>query len=173
MPATLRRRGGPPQPISGFLDLPPGSIPEAAEAIARVRALARERGERNPDPYVPSQPPPRPSAPADAEPSPNSPDDVGFTNPQTCEPAPAAGPRHIPKACGSCGAPIFWAQTESGRSMPVDATPVLDGNVVLYDHGGSIRARVLKKGEEPRPGEKRRTSHFQTCPHAPQHRRSR
>lgn len=80
---------------------------------------------------------------------------------------------HVPKVCSSCGASIYWAQTESGKSMPVDSVPVAGGNVVLYDRGGSVRARILKKDELPAFGEKTRTSHFQTCPNAKRHRRGR
>ena len=95
-------------------------------------------------------------------------------------------PQHAPKACSSCGAPVLWAQIlddhgqrvkrDDGRmrSMPVDAEPSPAGNVVLFERPGEgIVCRVLRRGEQPRAGEKLRTSHFATCPNAPQHRRSR
>lgn len=34
--------------------------------------------------------------------------------------------------CRSCGAEIYWAKTEAGKLMPVDAEPAEDGNCVLY-----------------------------------------
>ena len=49
--------------------------------------------------------------------------------------------------------------------MPVDIEPVADGNIVLSANGvGEIHYRVLKNGEMLKPGEKRRNSHFRTCP---------
>jgi ferric-dicitrate binding protein FerR (iron transport regulator) len=75
-------------------------------------------------------------------------------------------PLHDPKRCRSCQAPIFWARTEAGRAMPVDAAPTPDGRVVLYDRGGTVMARTLKEGEQLRPGEKGRRPHHQTCPQA-------
>ena len=83
-------------------------------------------------------------------------------------------PLHLPKACASCRAPIFWAQLPSGKSMPVDAAPTPDGTVLLFHTAkGSLRAHVLKKGEAYHLGAPRRTSHFVTCPQAQKHRRSR
>ncbi len=93
------------------------------------------------------------------------------------EPGPAAPPKppapaHQPKKCGSCPALIFWAQTENGKSMPVDAEPTPDGNVILFaTPAGGIRAHVLKKDEQPPPGAKRRQAHWASCPNANQHRR--
>ena len=75
-------------------------------------------------------------------------------------------PAHAPKKCRSCGASIFWGRTEAGRSMPVDVGPHPEGRVVLYDRGGSVIARALKRGEEPKPGEVTRRPHHMTCPHA-------
>ena len=78
---------------------------------------------------------------------------------------------HLPKSCSSCSAPIYWAQLPSKKSVPVDVEPTPDGNILLFDRDGSVQARVLKKGEEPPPGAKRRLSHFVTCPHAAKHRK--
>lgn len=71
----------------------------------------------------------------------------------------------MPK-CRSCGKPVDWVTTESGKKMPLDEKPDPSGNIVLI-HG---IAHVLKKGEEPleRPT---RTSHFATCPNAKTHRK--
>lgn len=83
-------------------------------------------------------------------------------------------PLHLPKKCSSCGAEVFWAQLPSGKSMPVDSEPTPDGTVLLFHTPeGSIRAQVLKRGEEAPAGRPRRTSHFSTCPNAQQHRRPR
>lgn len=72
--------------------------------------------------------------------------------------------------CKSCNAPIRWAQTEAGRAFPLDAQPVLGGNVELTTvtnrHGARVEvARVVADGEW--------RTHFQTCPQADQHRRAR
>lgn len=95
-------------------------------------------------------------------------------------------PLHTPRVCSSCPAPIFWAQVldengqrvrrEDGRfkSMPVNSQPDPRGNVVLFHRPGEgIVCRVLRRGEEPPPGAKLRTSHFSTCPNAARHRRGR
>lgn len=73
---------------------------------------------------------------------------------------------HDPKQCRSCGAQIYWAKTEAGKSMPVDAEPVPDGNVILFDRRGSVLALVLHRGEVPPPGAKLRQAHFRTCPNS-------
>ncbi len=35
--------------------------------------------------------------------------------------------------CSSCGAPIIWIKTPKNKSMPLDATPNPDGNVVIRE----------------------------------------
>lgn len=102
-------------------------------------------------------------------------------------------PPHVPRLCASCSQPVYWAQIlvaavdprdgstiwvrsrkPDGRfkSMPVNHQPDPKGQVVLFHRGGEgIVCRVLRKGEEPPPGAKLRTSHFATCPHATRHRR--
>jgi hypothetical protein len=51
--------------------------------------------------------------------------------------------------------------------MPLDADPAPDGNLAVYrDHLGALKARTLKKGEEPDLYERRGKSHFATCKHA-------
>lgn len=90
--------------------------------------------------------------------------------------APPAAPVHEPKACSSCGAPIFWGQLPSRKSMPVNAEPSADGNVRLLDRRGSVLAFVLTGDELARAraaGARLRTSHFATCANAAQHRRKR
>jgi len=58
----------------------------------------------------------------------------------------------IPK-CGTCGAPIVWVRTASGKAMPVDASSATVGDL-MYIHGKHV-------------------SHFSTCPNASKHRRPR
>jgi hypothetical protein len=58
--------------------------------------------------------------------------------------------------------------------MPVNAEPSPDGNVRLVDRKGSVLAFVLAGDELARAraaGDRLRTSHFASCPNAPQHRR--
>jgi hypothetical protein len=82
--------------------------------------------------------------------------------------------------CRSCGAPIEWAVTENRRRMPVDAEPVVDGNILL-EHRGYVGdppiARIVDADERadlqrlsPEPLVLF-VSHFATCPNAAQHRR--
>lgn len=71
--------------------------------------------------------------------------------------------------CRSCDAPIRWARTEAGKSMPLDPNPVPDGNVVLLDDD---RVHVLH-ADESADGAPTYVSHFATCPKAKDHRRGR
>ena len=83
-------------------------------------------------------------------------------------------------ACGSCGAPIRWARTEKGKSMPLDVSPNPRGNIVLRRIAGQTVAHVLSKiekdgdpmlGTPPVERETRYLSHYVTCPDAKSHRR--
>lgn len=72
-------------------------------------------------------------------------------------------------ACRSCDAPIVWARTAAGRSMPLDAAPAIGGNVTVErDAAGKLTATVW-----PGPVAGGYVSHFTTCPHADEHRRDR
>lgn len=75
--------------------------------------------------------------------------------------------------CGACQAPIVWAQTSTGKLMPVDAVPVSDGNVLLLptvDH--KFVAMVVGKEEAASSAAvERYKSHFATCPSAASYRR--
>lgn len=85
--------------------------------------------------------------------------------------------------CGSCSAPIIWARTEKGRSIPVDERPVLNGNLDLVpdaDPREPPTAFVLdKQGFRAGPGGTtqspflRYQSHFASCPDAAAHRKTR
>ncbi len=95
-------------------------------------------------------------------------------------PSPAA-PRHEPKACRSCGAPIYWGTNPAtGRALPVDAEPCAEGTIQLYDRGGTVVAQVLKAEHARNVRDAAwaltgkhvlRTSHFARCPQAAQHRK--
>lgn len=61
--------------------------------------------------------------------------------------------------CRSCGAPIIWAKTKSGKRIPLNADPDPAGNVMLED-GIAV---VLGKGAAPGPTVRRYTSHFANC----------
>jgi hypothetical protein len=70
--------------------------------------------------------------------------------------------------CKSCGAPIRWVKTATGKAMPLDANPTPKGNVII------VKGVAQIGGDHPDllPGEALRfTSHFATCPNASQHRR--
>jgi hypothetical protein len=77
--------------------------------------------------------------------------------------------------CKSCKAPVRWAETDSGKSMPVDAEPNTRGNIVLLERGTEPpRATFPDAGELGRrrvEGEPVWISHFATCPNAGGHRR--
>lgn len=77
--------------------------------------------------------------------------------------------------CRSCKAEVIWADTASGRRMPVDATPNPAGNVVLVDQGVQSPPLALvvhtEQQQAEAPPESLHTSHFATCPNADRHRR--
>lgn len=52
----------------------------------------------------------------------------------------------LTEQCRSCGAPIVWLPTRTGKTMPVDMATVRPGDA-LFDHT-------------------RHVSHFATCPQA-------
>ncbi len=79
-------------------------------------------------------------------------------------------------ACRSCGAEIIWARTERGSKMPLDAEPsdnetLASGLFVLRDKNSHIGPLAIAawglEGTEPHY-----VTHFATCPHADQHRRT-
>ncbi len=56
--------------------------------------------------------------------------------------------------CRSCGAPIFWAITPSGKRIPLDAEPVEQRGLFVFDNGYAKPPPVVYQ------------SHFATCPDA-------
>jgi len=76
--------------------------------------------------------------------------------------------------CQSCGAPILWGETKAGKKMPVDAEPSSAGTVLYRPMQGGALLEFLTPLEAVAAvaeGQRLRTSHFATCPHAAQHRR--
>jgi len=62
------------------------------------------------------------------------------------------------KACSSCGEPIIWLKTLSGKWMPVDVTDEAEHR--------------LEAGQPFEAGRGDLISHFATCPNARAHRKS-
>lgn len=70
--------------------------------------------------------------------------------------------------CRACKAPIIWARTERGKTMPLDALPAADGNIAIRDGiaivlGPTVLARLAETELEVRPLYR---SHFASCPYA-------
>lgn len=79
--------------------------------------------------------------------------------------------------CSACQAPLLFATTARGKSMPLDAQPAPNGNVVLRpDDDGVMVAHVLGAAgvvAAIEKGEKLYTSHFVGCPAASTFRKGR
>ena len=78
--------------------------------------------------------------------------------------------------CKSCHAPVWWAESENGKRMPVNPEPVEDGNVVVLRPGHGLAppvVRVLGPGEMLLDEPDRFVSDFATCSRADEWRRSR
>lgn len=73
--------------------------------------------------------------------------------------------------CRSCNAPVIWTVTVKDKRMPVDAEPSPDGNVELTSRTvGPPLATVHP--QPPLDAGQLRLSHFATCPHAKDWKRS-
>lgn len=79
-----------------------------------------------------------------------------------------------------CRASIVWATTASGKRMPLDAQPVTDVNDIrghfVLDPPPAPHQQTTPRARYAYPDDIERgqplyTSHFATCPAAPQHRR--
>jgi hypothetical protein len=66
--------------------------------------------------------------------------------------------------CRSCGAPIIWARTTTGKLMPLDAQPNPAGNVTVDDDTSTVHAT----GQLGLDDDERWMPHFVTCPSADQ-----
>lgn len=78
--------------------------------------------------------------------------------------------------CDSCAAPILWATTSKGVAMPIDAEPSDDGNVLLAVQTAALVAAVLGVNQAAGARDNKvrlHRSHFQSCPDADRHRKSR
>lgn len=89
--------------------------------------------------------------------------------------------------CKSCGRPILWIRTKSGKVMPVDP----DQKILLYDpkgkdtiitaQGEAVRGTITNDYATLREAREVHSynavagyiSHFATCPNAAQHRKRR
>lgn len=73
--------------------------------------------------------------------------------------------------CSTCRAEITWVKTAAGKSMPLDAEPTEDGNVVLVN---GLAVVLHARGAEgvAAVGATRYTPHWATCPQSAQHRRN-
>jgi hypothetical protein len=82
-----------------------------------------------------------------------------------------------PTPCDSCSKPIIFVAVANNadrklKRMPLDAEPDPAGNVaVVTDGTGTMRGRVLGKGQHALPGETTYCPHFATCTHPEAHRR--
>lgn len=95
---------------------------------------------------------------------------------QKQKPQPEEKPAPIVKRCSSCGSPIAWLRTLSGKAIPVDvdvkwSSPNGRGKRLLLfnDDGSTIQGFECKPKEQG--AQSGRQSHFATCPNAEQHRR--
>ncbi len=73
--------------------------------------------------------------------------------------------------CGSCGAPIRWGVTYSGKRMPIDPEPSELGNVRVFGDGRCAALGLTDIEAYRLAGIPLYLSHFATCPHAARHRR--
>jgi hypothetical protein len=72
--------------------------------------------------------------------------------------------------CKSCGSPMIWTKTGTGKSIQLDPDPVPNGNIVLHADGTAMYiTKAMMNALDPEA--KRYVSHFATCPNAAQHRK--
>jgi hypothetical protein len=78
--------------------------------------------------------------------------------------------------CRSCGADILWVITDKNHSrMPLDVEPTSEGRFIKLhvDPDGNKIVHALKNSELEPNTKPTYASHFQTCPDADEHRKSR
>lgn len=86
----------------------------------------------------------------------------------------SAPPRMDIVRCKGCVDHVVWANTPTGKPMPVNVVPGPGGNIELVrSHRGSMFARVLSEEEARSRGRALFKSHFATCPSAGVFRRER
>ncbi len=67
--------------------------------------------------------------------------------------------------CSTCRAEITWVKTAAGKSMPLDAEPTEDGNVVLVNGLAVVLGAKGAQGVAA-VGATRYTTHWATCKEA-------
>jgi hypothetical protein len=68
--------------------------------------------------------------------------------------------------CRSCQAPVQWLENvTTGKRAPIDAEPVIDGNVEIDEAAGTYRV-VTGREQDQAVAERRplHLNHFVTCP---------
>lgn len=76
--------------------------------------------------------------------------------------------------CSSCHAPIVWAETTTGKRMPVDQKPDhVNGNVeIIAPDDPALPLQAIVHRQPPMlPKGSLHMSHFATCPFAAEHRK--
>jgi len=75
-------------------------------------------------------------------------------------------------SCSSCGRPVEWAVTGTGKGIPIDPGARADGNIARQGSrvANALLVKVLRKGES-HADPLRFVSHFATCPNADKHRK--
>jgi hypothetical protein len=74
-------------------------------------------------------------------------------------------------SCRSCGAPVKWCKTETGKRIPMNPTPDPDGIWLIWP---TLHTPTIMRPTAQTPHEVARyTSHFATCPEASTWRRAR
>jgi len=77
---------------------------------------------------------------------------------------PASSSDRPAATCSSCGAPIVWGRTATGKPMPLDAEPVDMRGLLMRDRfSGSVITLELAYPVH--------RTHFATCPNAASHRK--
>lgn len=66
--------------------------------------------------------------------------------------------------CKACRAPVRWAKTEGGKTIPLDVETRVGGNLMIVNEpiGGPPVVRVVPV----EPGVRRYFAHFASCPAA-------
>lgn len=74
----------------------------------------------------------------------------------------------VTQPCDYCEAPIVWTLTVNDRRMPLDAAPVVGGNVLVLVDGPLLRATVIgtprARAVLARQGHPLRVTHRLSCP---------
>lgn len=75
--------------------------------------------------------------------------------------------------CRSCNANILWAVTTKGKRIPIDPTPVKDGNIRLIVRENNLPPLAIVVTLSENRDTDMYKSHFATCPNAQKHRNKR